>query len=374
MTVNLSCAAAGHLVAASAADEPVVETVRGPSRWFPGRYRASVREECDRYCVQVVIRTPSMDADSAHQPEHHHFDFDTSSLLSKQAARVTAEQFLGELAQKHAITVNDWRFTDAAAPHTVEMRLDAPGSMHAKGTTTFSARHFPEVNRFFWGAEDHNGAFRVIRITDMHVMQMEVYRAHCACANPLTAVKEPYLHRFLKSGIGAQFSVIHTDGNMLNNVDSNLTEVAIPVTSTNTSQCTSDEDDASHASPSHHSRKRARVRHATLNSNNHTGISGMSMSKDGSRYYVKVRTQDRGDVRKSFNVRGAKQLGNNSTAIDGVPSYGDRDADESLMLEMDLRRIDTFDHAVDFLALNSVVAPSSSSSSSPSLAAASAHL
>ena len=114
----------------------------------------------------------------------------------------------------------------------------------------------------------------------------------------------PFMHHAV-AGTNDAIGLLHIDGDMLNNTNDNVVQF-IPL------------DPFIDDSPRTPKRHRSTFTQRTsLHPNNVTGISGLSQSKDGSRFYVKVQS-DQGEQRKSISVKGLKRslaLGNELTQL-----------------------------------------------------------
>lgn len=345
MPISLSIAS-GHIdvVVRRIRCEPVSSFPAGrASPWFRGRYCAVIREDCDRFCVRD-------------RSAHHHFEFDTAAdVFSRQAQQVSVQEYINGSAAEPGggASVNDWRFTCPQTRDVVEMRLDAPGSVKRNAVVRFNATHFNAVRQFFWVAEEHNGAFRAVRITDTRAMHLALPNTGpTACGggggtqdHGLVATNdsftEPLMHQVLRAdALGVHVASLHADavmyadGDMLNNTDANMRlmprvpPLRLPTAGGGSS---TDEDAFDDAAPP----TRRRRRHVR-NKNNTTGVPGLSRSRDGSRFQVKINgTEGRGPIRKSFSILGLKRV-----RADDPESQSD---------DLQFRVMHAYDRATDFI-------------------------
>jgi len=314
-----------------------------PSPWFPGRYCASVRHECNRICVRLSLerRSNTKQESATDEPEptdHRHFNYNEDDSLQHQIACRDAEAYIATMLThpSHRVrTFNDWRYPDINDLSVVEMQLVNPSPMLSlthtgltQRTTRFSVSHLEDVlsQPHFWSTEEHNGASRVVSIGHEVCVQAYIYRLPTPNEMYYAPSNRPsrkiYLHDHI---IAVRISrlqspdqepvpmssilVTHGDGDMLNNTDINL----LPTIRRDDSHSQSDDSNStplnvwsSSSSPDSNSSHRVRSRKArrnTINSNSRSGVPGLSISKDGTRFQAKI-----GSIRKSFSIAGAKRL------------------------------------------------------------------
>jgi len=241
--------------------------------WLPGRYHAFVREECTNLCLRVNHATLGC---------HEHFDFNRADILTYFTACKRASAFLEDLVRTNptaGLTVNDWRRTSGG---DIEMKLDAPGSCRPHAVVVFGGDKLEQMRDFYWVAEEHAGGLRAKRVADESCIRLTTPHPsdHNNLVNQHQAndVRDQPLLQELVAGP----NVTHIDGDMLNNRPENL-DVSM---STNTSPA----------------RKRKKTK---LSTNNTTGVTGLSMAADQSRFHVKVHNSEGELVRKSFTVLSA---------------------------------------------------------------------
>lgn len=345
--VNMTCPIGDIEVATAHLDSSAPLGV-APSPWFPGRYRATAKLECSRFCVRVPARPDGTGE------RHDHFEFNDDDLMSIHSARANAERMLMDLNDGVA-TVNDWRFTNATTRDIVEMKLDGPNSVHEKSVTRFSATDLEAVRQHYWSAENHNGAFRVVCISDAHAARIYAPHEHTAPVVVASATTEPYLHQFIyyrhatmdPSAIVPP--IVHRDGCLLNNTIPNLlvntppkkananahrrgikrsvaTDSLLEQLQTNSSDAdtsgSESVDNNDSYTTAHSNSVRAvptskRIR-TQPNDNNLSGVTGISVSSDSMRFQVKLPPFTPGDppIRKSFSVsQKAQRDGHNNESI-----------------------------------------------------------
>lgn len=337
--------------------------------WYPGRYRASVREECGRWCVCIRCNG---------QVCHTHFDFTFNDPADRLEKALQAEAYLYDLLEEYpdtttldGITHNNWRYIDPAMAR-VEMRLDAIGPKdRSPRVTTFDAIDLETVLAHSWGVEMHNGAARAVCIPEEVISREEIHRISDVSLNLASPSgrmrgRPLYLHELLspvpeQSSTGQTAVVAHRNGDMLDNTRVNLViEWPEPHPHQPMNDLLSSETDSILSTPPkqhHHQQqnqskrrtnktlRRATIKSERLRINNKTGIPGLSQTKDATRLYVKLqRAAPHSTIRRSFSVPQEIRVAAKNVNLSNAPqAVRDRITSAQFALR---------DRAIDFISKN----------------------